>query len=114
MWEDSARVAKLLLMDREVGDGVEATEIWQKWAAHLAQNRQKFAATLILTAVGAWHKAAEMLVQQLMPDAAALLLRSAEDMALYAPKDPAQLHFKVILFHYYFIFFYFIILLLFY
>lgn len=98
LWEDSARVAKLLLMDRTnpefcAKSANDATDIWIKWAHHLSQNRQKFPATLILTAVGAWHKAAELLIQQQMPDAAALLLRSAQQLGIYTPKDDAQLDF---------------------
>ena len=96
LWEDSARVAKLLLMDRTSESNTEAGEIWQKWAQHMAQNRQKFAATLVLATVGAWHKAAELLVQQQMNDAAAILLRSVEQLGLYTPKDSLQLDFMVI------------------
>ena len=71
LWEDSARVAKLLLMDKGRNEETqpevaEAAEIWRRWAAHLSNSRQKFSATLILIAVGAWHKAAELLVQQQM------------------------------------------------
>ena len=101
LWEDSARVAKLLLMkDKErVGEAqsevAEATEIWRRWAAHLNNCRQKFAATLVLIAVGAWHKAAELLVQQQMHDAAALLLRTAEENGLHQANDTTQLDFMV-------------------
>lgn len=100
LWEDSARVAKLLLMEKEKDDGAqtdvsEAAEIWRRWAAHLSNNRQKFGATLILIAVGAWHKAAELLVQQHMHDAAALLLRAADQNDLYQANDAAQLDFMV-------------------
>ena len=101
LWHDSARVAKLLLMagqptaDAETSTGSEAVEIWTKWAQHLAANRQKLAATLVLTTVGAWHKAAELLVQQQMPDAAALLLRTAQLDNIYQPKDDCQLSFLV-------------------
>ena len=98
LWEDSARVAKLLLMDK-AGDNsaevAEAADIWQKWAQHLASNRQKFFATLVLVAVGCWHKAAELLVQQQMHDSAALLLRLAEQLGIYQAKDDSQLHFQV-------------------
>lgn len=106
-WEDSARVAKLLLMDKERNSSssvntessqsevTDGTDIWQRWAAHLAHNKQKFAASLVLIAVGSWYKAAEMLVQQQMHDAAALLLRSAELLNLYQAKDAAQLDFMV-------------------
>ena len=60
LWEDSARVAKLLLMDRtnpefSTKGANDATDIWIKWAHHLAQNRQKFAATLILTGLLGFH-----------------------------------------------------------
>lgn len=103
LWEDSARVAKLLLMDpgkkvtvegcaSELGDG---SEIWQRWASQLAHGRLKFAATLVLISVGAWYKAAELLTQQYMHDSAALLLRSAEQAGLYHPKDDAQFEFLV-------------------
>lgn len=100
LWEDSARVAKLLLMDPEKRsenqtEAVEAAEIWRRWALHLNNGRQKFAATLILIAVGAWHKAAETLVQQQMHDAAALLLRAAEQNGVYQPNDTAQSDFLV-------------------
>ncbi len=106
LWEDSARVAKLLLMDRErVNSGsaeaattgaAEAAEIWTRWADHACKGKLRFFGTLILVSVGAWHKAAELLVQQQMHDAAALLLRSAEQMGLYQPsKDSGQLDFMV-------------------
>ena len=107
-WEDSARVAKLLLMDRERSSSnsfinteatqsevTDGTDIWQRWAAHLTNNKLKFAATLVLIAVGSWHKAAELLIQQQMHDAAALLLRSAEQMNLHQAKDATQLDFMV-------------------
>jgi len=81
LWEDSARVAKLLLMDRERVNSGSAEAAF---------------GTLILVSVGAWHKAAELLVQQQMHDAAALLLRSAEQIGLYQPsKDSGQLDFMV-------------------
>lgn len=104
MWEDSARVAKLLLMDpakkgvsvdgstSEPGDG---SEIWQRWASQLAHGRMKFAATLVLISVGAWYKAADLLIQQQMHDSAALLLRSVEQAGLYQPKDATELDFVV-------------------
>lgn len=100
LWEDSARVAKLLLMDQErrgetQPEVLEAAEIWRRWAAHLNNGRQKFAGTLVLIAVGAWHKAAEMLAQQQMHDVAALLLRAAEQTGLYQPADTAQSDFLV-------------------
>lgn len=103
LWEDSARVAKLLLPDaalrtQQQSEGPvvnDAAEIWTRWAGHLSSGRQKFAAALVLIAVGAWHKAAELLVQQQMPDAAALLLRSAERMGLYQAKETAQQEFMV-------------------
>ena len=102
LWEDSARVAKLLLADPalQLPEGpvtTEAAEIWTRWAAHLSHGRQKFAAVLVLIAVGAWHKAAELLVQQQMHDAAALLLRSAELMGLYQAKETTQLELMVTL-----------------
>lgn len=98
LWEDSARVAKLLLMDKEKGVGTlaevsEAAEIWRRWASHLSNCRQKFGATLILIAVGAWHRAAELLVHQHMHDAAALLLRAAHQNGLYQASDATQLEF---------------------
>lgn len=100
LWEDSARVAKLLLMDKEKGGGTlvevsEAAEIWRRWASHLSNCRQKFGATLILIAVGAWHRAAELLVHQHMHDAAALLLRAAHQNGLYQASDATQLEFMV-------------------
>jgi predicted aconitase len=73
----------------------EAAEIWRRWAAHLNNCRQKFAAALVLIAVGAWHKAAELLVQQQMHDAAALLLRAAEENGLHHANDTTQLDFMV-------------------
>lgn len=109
LWEDSARVAKLLLMDRRQDGALsldapnvsppttvtEAAEIWTRWASHLSHGRQKFAAALVLVTVGAWHKAAEMLVQQQMHDAASILLRAAERMGLYRPQETAQVDFVV-------------------
>lgn len=100
LWEDSARVAKLLLMDKGRSEetqpeAAEAAEIWRRWATHLSNCRQKFSATLILIAVGAWHKAAEFLVQQQMHDAAALLLRAAEQSGIYQANGAAQLEFLV-------------------
>lgn len=99
-WEDSARVAKLLLMDQERRsenqmETGEAAEIWRRWASHLNNGRQKFAATLVLVAVGAWHKAAETLAQQQMHDAAALLLRAAEQFNVYEASDSLQQDFLV-------------------
>jgi hypothetical protein len=104
LWEDSARVAKLLLMKEKERAGdtqpeiAEAAEIWRRWAAHLNNCRRKFVATLVLIAVGAWHKAAELLVQQQMHDAAALLLRAAEENGLHQANDAIQLDFMVRLF----------------